>query len=532
MAARLESLHPIVRDSLSVGVMVFGFLAIDRATRLLSRLTDADIARRVLLVRAVRDRPVMIAVVLAAVATALVLRPRLRAGWDAFEHGRELRWFALPIVVLLSWSGSMYGFNFEAGQWHMVDRLLVVALAAAVWRWPVALVPYVLQVRIVSHQFDHGFATTAGQNIDELLVMALVCIAAVAIVTALLDIDDTSWVLLLLMALIASHFFLPGRSKLPLDWVTTNDLSHFPISAYTAGWRGAGDGTWARRMSDLADTFSVPLRLGALVLELGAIVAVAHVRLFRLWVPGWVLFHLTVLAFTGFWFGSWIAVEVGVLVLLLLPSLRDWTTRHASVASAALAAVLVLLGAHVFQPPRLAWLDGPVSYGLEITATGESGTEYRVAASGFAPLDQEIAFVRLPLAGTREAAAAYGAVATKQEFEALAALESIDDLAAYERTLGPTLAAPDSTAERFFTAWLDHANQRDIDPWFLVGPLPHFRTSAPSPTYDGQEPLTGIVVTRVAALDLGDRVEYRRVQVLDVEVGADGHAKVVARWHD
>jgi hypothetical protein len=522
----------MVRDSLSVGVMAFGFLAIDRVTRLLSRLTDADIARRVLLVRVVRDRPVMIAVVLAVGATALVLRPRLRAGWDAFEHGRELRWFALPIVVLLSWSGSMYGFNFEAGQWHTIDRLLVVALAAAVWRWPVALVPYVLQVRIVSHQFDHGFATAAGQNIDELLVMALVCIAAVVIVTAVLDIDDTSWVLLLLMALIASHFFLPGRSKLPLDWVTTNDLSHFPISAYTAGWRGAGDGTWARRMSDLADIFNVPLRIGALVLELGAIVAVTHVRLFRLWVPGWVLFHLTVLAFTGFWFGNWIAVEIGVLVLLVLPSLREWTTRHASVAAAALAAVLVLLGAHVFQPPRLAWLDGPVSYGLEITATGESGTEYRVPASGFAPFDQEIAFVRLPLAGTREAAAAYGAVATRQEFEALAALETIDDLTAYERTLGPTFAAPDSTAERFFTAWLDHANDRDIDPWFLVGPLPHFRTSAPSPTYDGQEPLAGIVVTRVTALDLGNRVEYRRERVLDVEVGADGEANVVARWDD
>ncbi len=463
--------------------MAFGFLVLDRATRLFGRLSDADIAKPVLVARAVRARPLLVVAALVVGIGALVLLPRLRSGWDAFEHGRALRWFALPIVVLLAWAGSMYGYNFLAGQWHVLDRLLVVALAAAVWRWPIALVPLALQLRIVTHQFDHGFSTTAGQNIDELLVMALLCIATVVIVGVLLGIDDTSWVVLLLMALVASHFFLPGRSKLPLDWAATDDLSHFPISAYTAGWRGAGDGTWARRMSDLAETFSVPLRIGALVLELGAVIAVAHVRLFRLWVPGWVLFHLTVLAFTGFWFGSWIAVEVGVLVLLLLPSMRDWSSRHANAWTAGFTVLLVLVGSHVFQPPRLAWLDGPVSYGIEITATGASGTTYRVPASAFAPLDQEVAFVRLSLAGTREAAAAYGAIATTQEYDALNALRSIDELAAYEATLGPTFAASDSNAERFFTTWLDHANERSVDPWYLVAPLPHFRSTAPGPVY-------------------------------------------------
>ena len=374
IASRLDMMRPAFGDALVLGVVAVGFVVIDRATRMLARLSDADLTHRVLVVRAALDRPLPLAAVVLAVVAALVLRPRLRGGWRTFDRGVVLRWVALPPVVLLAWTGSMYAFNFEAGRWHGLDRLLVVALAAAVWRWPIALVPFVLQARIVNHQFDHGFTTTAGQNIDELLVMALVCILAVVIVTTVLEIDDTSYVVALLMALVASHFFLPGRSKLPLDWATTDDLSHFPISAYTAGWRGAGDGTWARRMSDLAETFSVPLRIGALVLELGAIVAVAHVRLFRLWIPGWVVFHLTVLAFTGFWFGNWIAVEVGLLVVLVVPSLRDWTRRHASVATAAFTALLVLLGAHVFQPPRLAWLDGPVSYGYEITATGESGT--------------------------------------------------------------------------------------------------------------------------------------------------------------
>ncbi len=512
--------------------MVIGYVVLDRATRMFARLSDADIARPVLFISALRARPVLVVAVVVVGVGALVALPRLRAGWDSFEHGRALRWFALPVVVLLVWSNSMYGYNFLAGHWHLLDRVAVVALAAAAWRWPIVLVPLAVQFRIVTHQFDHGFSTTAGQNIDELLVMALLCIAAVVIMGVLLGIDDSAWVLVLLMALVASHFFLPGRSKLPLDWATTNDLSHFPVSAYTAGWRGAGDGTWARRVSDLVETFSVPLRLGGLVLELGALIAVAHVRLFRLWVPGWVLFHLSVLVFTGFWFGSWITVEVGLLVLLLVPSLRYWSTRHANVSIGALAVLLVIVGSHVFQPPRLAWLDGPVSYGLEVTATGDSGTVYRVPPSAFAPLDQEIAFVRLTLAGTREAAAAYGAISTKQELAALEELRSIDDLAAYEQTLGPTFAAPGSNAERFFTAWLDHANTRSVDPWYLVGPLQHFRSTAPGPVYDGQEHLVSIMVTRVAALDLGDTVEYRRDEVLEVDVDANGIANVVARWND
>jgi hypothetical protein len=524
--------RPWAREAITFGAMAAGFVAIDRATRVLANVSDADVARPVLFLRALGAHPAVFAIAGTVGAAAVLMRPRLRVGWDGFDHGRTLRWLALPMVVLLTWSGSMYGFNFLAEQWHWFDRLLVVVLALAVWRWPLALVPFIAQVRIVTHQFDHGFATTAGQNIDEMLVMALVCIAAVIIVGVLIGIDDTSWVVFMLMALIASHFFLPGRSKLPLHWATTDDLSHFPISAYTAGWRGAGDGTWARRASDFAEAFSVPLRVGALVLEVGAVVAAAHVRLFRWWVPGWVLFHLTVLAFTGFWFGSWIAVEVGLLVVLLAPSLREWSTRHSGAATAVCTVGLVLLGAHVFQPPRLAWLDGPVSYGLEVSATGESGTVYRVPASAFAPLDQEIAFVRLQLAGTREAAAAYGAISTTEEYDALSKLGSIDDLADYEQSLGPTNAAPGSTAEHFFTSWLDHANRGTIDPWFLIGPLPHFRSSAPEPVYDGQEHLVSMTVIRVAALDLGDRVEFRRERVLGVELDTDGAAVVVDRWDD
>ena len=532
VADRLDALHPLGREVITFVAMVTGFVVLDRATRMVAQLSDSDIEQPVLLISAVRARPVLVAMAIVVGVGALVLVPRLRAGWDRFEHGRALRWFALPVVVLLAWADSMYGYNFLAGQWHLFDRVAVVALAAAVWRWPIVLVPLAAQLRIVTHQFDHWFSTTSGQNIDQLLVMALLCIAAVVVVGVLLGIDDTAWVLVLLMALVASHFFLPGRSKIPLDWATTNDLADFPVSAYTAGWRGAGDGTWARRVSDFVDTFSVPLRLGTLVLELGALIAVAHVRLFRLWVPGWVLFHLSVLVFTGYWFGSWITVEVGLLVLLLVPSLRDWSTRHANVTVGALTVLLVIIGSHVFQPPRLAWLDGPVSYGLEVSATGDSGTVYRVPPSAFAPLVQDIALVRLPVAGTREAAAAYGAIGTKQELATLEELRSIDNLAAYEQTLGPTFAVPGSNAERFFTAWLDHANARSVDPWYLVGPPADFRSSVPGPVYRGQERLVSIVVTRVAALDLGDTVEYRRDEVLQVDVDADGVATVVARWND
>ena len=532
IADRLDALHPLGREVITFVAMVTGFVVLDRATRKVAQLSDNDIEQPVLLISAVRARPVLVAMAIVVGVGALVLVPQLRAGWDRFEHGRALRWFALPVVVLLAWADSMYGYNFLAGQWHLFDRVAVVALAVAAWRWPIVLVPLAAQLRIVTHQFDQWFSTTSGQNIDELLVMALLCIAAVVVVGVLLGIDDTAWVLVLLMALVASHFFLPGRSKIPLDWATTNDLAHFPVSAYTAGWRGAGDGTWARRVSDFVDTYRVPLRLGTLVLELGALIAVAHVRRFRLWVPGWVLFHLGVLVFTGYWFGSWIAVEFGLLVLLLVPSLREWSTRHANVTVGALTVLLVIIGSHVFHPPRLAWLDGPVSYGLEVTATGDSGTVYRVPPSAFAPLVQEIAFVRLPLAGTREAAAAYGAIGTKQELAALEELRSIDDLAAYEQTLGPTFAVPGSNAERFSTAWLDHANARSVDPWYLVGPLPHFRTSVPGPVYRGQERLVSLVVTRVAALDLGNTVEYRRDEVLQVDVDAAGVATVVARWND
>jgi len=65
------------------------------------------------------------------------------------------------------------------GQTHAVDRVLVAALGLACLVRPVFLIPFALQSRVIGDQFDYPFETTAAQNVDELLIIALLGIAAV-----------------------------------------------------------------------------------------------------------------------------------------------------------------------------------------------------------------------------------------------------------------------------------------------------------------------------------------------------------------
>ena len=58
-----------------------------------------------------------------------------------------------------------------------IGRLVVVLAAAAIAR-PAFLVPFVIVVRVVNEQFLFPFGTTAARNVDDLLLMALLIIAA------------------------------------------------------------------------------------------------------------------------------------------------------------------------------------------------------------------------------------------------------------------------------------------------------------------------------------------------------------------
>jgi hypothetical protein len=520
-----------VSDLVEVVALFATYAVLDRVLRSASKLTYDDPAELVLFVRAAAGNPIAWVVLGAVLIAGVVLRPgRLWAPWDTVENGTVVRWIAVPAVVLLTWSYGLYHYNFLADQWHVADRLLLVVFAGAAMYRPIFLVPFALQVRVIAWQFTLPFGTEAGPNIDAILTSALVVIAALYALHVMTGTRRSAPVLLALATVLVSHFFTPGRGKLPLGWFSSDHVWNFPLSAYTAGWLGHTSGAWARRMSDLAETFSAPLRVGTLVCELGSVIAVVHYRLLRWWLPIAIAFHVTIFAFTGFWFLAWVSFEVALLVVVSLPRLRPWVAQNATPARGVLAAaVVVLASGPLFHPPRLSWLDGPVSYGYELEGTGLSGASYHVPISAVAPFEQELSFLRVHLAPTQEASAAYGAVATRAEYDALNTIGTWEGLEQYERGLGTPPIGAGSPSEQFMVQMLDHLNRDGADPWFVRPPPTHFWSSRPAPVYRYQEPLVRLDVVRVTALHLDDGQTFRRESVLTVEAQPSGEAQVTAR---
>lgn len=507
--------------------LVAAFWLLDVLTRSAADLDTAERFESVLIGRVVATNTLPVGLLVAGGA-ALVggSRGRVLAPWSAMDRGRLLRALSAPMILVAAWYASLYDYNFVLDQWHTTDRLLVVVLAGGALLRPALLVPFVLQVRVVITQFETPFGATASENIHDLPLLALLIVGAMQLVVAVTDDDDTSPMVLLLGAAVASHFFEPGRAKLAIDWISENDLGNFALASYANGWLGGGDGGWARDLASFADTWRLPLLGGTLLLEVGAIVAVTHYRLLRWWLAGWIGLHAAIFAMSGFWLFEWIVVEAALLAVLTRPTARDWLAVNATPARAAIAAMLVLIGGHLFHPPSLAWLDAPVSYAYEIEATGESGASYHVPLDAFTPLQQHLSLGFAQFRSEPQAVGGYGAARSRWVNDQLEAATTFTDVEALERRLDPV---SDDTIQRsvdFVAAWIEHVNARGSAPWSAISPPTHYWTSRPDPVFDFDERLAIVEVVMVTSVHDGADQRFSRRTVVTLVVDDAGRAVV------
>lgn len=522
------------RDLLRIGVVVIAYAVVDMLTRATASVPFGTDPSAILTWRSIAANPLGVVALLVAFGLAWrFARGNLFAGWSPIEHGHTLRWLALPLVLFTVWELSFYEFNYLLDQWHAVDRLVLIVLAVGVWFRPAVLVPFVLQARIIAGQFTEPFGTTAGENIGELLLVALLVIAAIHIVVALTDESESASAVLVLGAAITTHFFLPGLAKARLGWVGANEPGNFALNSYTAGWMGGGDGGWARTLSDTADSFAWVIVFVTVVAEFCAFVAAYHRKLLRWWLPLWAVFQLGIFAMSGFFLIGWIVLELALAALLLWPGTTEWLSRNDTPARGLLAVgLVVLVGPILFHPPRLAWIDSPIGFGYEVEAVGASGTTYHVPLTAFAPFQQEMSFGFAQFRDTPNAVAGYGAANSVWVADALAAIDSFDELTELETEFEPNSAALRQQSEALVMLWFDSVNERGDPNWFPLSPPTRYWADRPSPTFDFQEPLESVTIVHVVTINDPDEAVTQRTPLLVIESDASGRAEVVTRSVD
>jgi hypothetical protein len=521
------------RDLLRVGGIVGAFAITDVLTRAIARVDSRTPSSAVLLWRAVSASPLPVGLLSAAFGLIWRFgRGSLVRSWSAIDRGTVLRWLAVPLVLLTSWELSLYEFNYLVGRWNGFDRFLLIGLAIGAWFRPVLLVAFVVEARVIAAQFVEPFGTTAGENIGELLLVALLVIAALHIVVAVTGESESASVMLVLGAAVATHYFSPGLAKARIGWLSGNEPGNLALNSYTSGWLGGGDGSWARNLAESSDRFAWVIVTGTIVAEVCAFIAVYSRRLLRWWLPMWAIFHIAVLVMSGFFLIGWVVLEITMLVVLVWPGSNDWLKGNDTPMRGLIAVVLVVVaGQTLFHPPKLAWFDSPIGYGYEVTAVGESGDIYGVPLTAFAPFQQELSFGFVQFRDRFDVVGGYGAASSKSLTDALKEIATFDDLASFEAKFDLTPADLRRRSETLLVRWFDAVNKRgDLALVPLLSPPTRFLTSSKNPTYHFQEPLRSASVVQVVSIHHGDTPTTMRTKLLTVAKDASGRAEIVERF--
>lgn len=515
-------------DLARFGAAFMLFFALDRSVTRLAALSEPDFEAAFLVLRAVQANLSVTALVSVAGLVALILRPsEVLVRWSGLEHGVALRRMLAPAVVLVAWRSSTYDFNFLAGQWHWGDRILVVLVAVGVLARPVFLVPLAIQLRVMSQQFLFPTGQSSTVNLLNFVVFAILAVATVHLLYVVTRNRSTSPVLALLATMIASHFLKAGRGKLSLSWFPDNEIGNLAHASHLVGWLGGTDGEFVDRLAEVASSINTPLLLGTLAVELGGVVAVSHRSVLRAWLAALVTMHVLVFLFTGFWFLSWIVIELGLIAILSRQELRPWVRRATTPLRGLLSVlIVVMIGERLFYPPPLAWLDSPVSVAYVIEATGESGTRYRLAPGDFAPFEEDVAFLHLEFAPRQAIAHGYGAIYSPDLLRDLNQVDDFADLRPIESTLPATDESDREVAADFLIRYLDHVDDGHDRPAFLVPPPPLFWTAAPPPRPQGNDAIVALTVYRITSIHSRPESEPRREPLLIVALDPTGRSSI------
>lgn len=501
-----------------VAAFFAAYYVLDGLTRRVARLDFDGGDVPVLVIEAATSNP--LPVVALVIIFGLAVRhssSRLLGAWDMLEHGRALRILATPLLLLLTWQGSLYEYNWFLDRAHLADRALVIVLAAASWWRPVFLVPFVLHYRSVIAQFELPFGINIAASIEELLILVILALAAAHLVHVATGRRDSAPVMMVITAGYATHYFIPGRGKLTAGWHFDEELPNLATNGYISGWLGHTDGSWALDLASLYDTFEWPLLLGTLVLEVGVIVFALHHRVMRFVFLPLALFHLVNFANLGYWYANWSILGIALFVLFTRDSLRPWLDRNLTVARAVIMVIAIgPLGATLFHPSGLSWFDAPVSYGQEFIAIAPDGTETPVEVQAFAPMTADILFGGTQFGETRRATGPYGALGSPDRMPRFNALTSVEEVASLELPRTAEDTASLERTERYIEAWIHYANEREAGnrSWAglfdAIGPVGKYWTSSPGPQYDFDHPVETVEVVRVTGLHIDGEVQLLR----------------------
>ena len=309
-------------------------------------------------------------------------RKNLFKSWTYLEHYKSIRLLAIVPVILLTWSYSTYSFNFFYNQSHLFDRLLLIALGIFIWRRPIFILPFILQLFSIIRQND--ILPTSNWTEVYLLFHLVLLVFCYFLLYNVFRKDSFKILVPGLVVIYLSHYFPSGFFKLQPSWIFHDQVSSLLPSTYSAGWLQFIPIESIEKIAHFLSPLNPILRFFVVLFEFGCIVSLFRRKLFLTSIIGFILFHLGVLLLSGIFFWTWIVI--GILLFYLFTKHTSFRNSFVLDRGLILVSVFFLLFSIPWKSfPALFWYNSPLGYAYQLEAIMDDGSSKTLMPEFFDP---------------------------------------------------------------------------------------------------------------------------------------------------
>jgi hypothetical protein len=347
----------------------------------------------------------------AALLLAVMLAPLLfgwrRLRWESIDPRGHARILVVVAVAVLAWPLSTYGFNAYYGYWHLLDRLVLIALAGLTWSHPAFAMPFLAAWLVIFFQVFHPLPDPGWHWPDKRLPVDVLTLFVVFLYIHILVPTKRHLLGFLVLGVTGATYAQAALNKVltgpeAWTWLVGNELTNIFVSAHVnGGWlRDLGEtgiATWGARIAVLTPLMA----LFTLVVEGGGFLLLFHRRLAQAVIAGFVLLHTGILTLTGIFFWKWIVFDLALLWYVTKTPDASPTSPESNVTAGVggagsslfsirngiLAAAIALAAPVLFNTVPFAWLDSRYVNHFEIWGIAADGSRHRLDPRFFAPYD-------------------------------------------------------------------------------------------------------------------------------------------------
>ena len=446
-----------------------------------------------------------------------------RVDWGEFPP--RTSWLVLAFCFPMMWKFATYDVNLLLGQVHLMDRIVVVVLWAAMARNPAFAPMWLAVVAVVAEQFKYPSCMHATWADKAILLYVPLLVWITFVVSRVRRISP--WVFpALLLCHWASFYVYPAISKMllgpaPWSWAMENRVHHLFLGSYVNGWLADLSDVEAVRAAQMLARFDVPLQMATMATELAPLFILFRRRLAALIVSACAAMHLGIYLSSGIFFWEWMLPEAALVIALLGPWGSEPVASLFQHRHRLLSALLIAFALPVFWPYMLGWWDTPYNVVYDVEVEDASGNRYDLQREYMDPFNVQHTQGRYSFTDARPnlPTATYGASADYRLYRALLGLKDGVDPADLMDEHAVVRFDEEAAAEfvQYLQIYFSRLNLRDgekrVVPAFLTAPHHQRVTGGVLPA----DPWVDIVRLRILARDIyydGERL----VPIEDVEV--------------